>query len=216
MFISLSSSYVSYACGIKQSIINYVENTETNFFDWLCCSMKSINEILEKKEILFEENYIYPNPLNTVSIKFKNFDLLLSHHDITIFDENSINNITIKYNKRYERLINIIKTQNKIFFIRHCLDNNNIEELEIYKFYENIININKYLDFYFILVSDCDNLILNKNLINKKNFIYINLNNYINNDINNETDNYKKIIKKYKYIYEYLNLIGLLINNNYY
>ena len=75
--------------------------------------MKSVNQRLENTPIIFESNYIYPNALNTTSINFKNFDLLVSHHDIHEFNDNSINDITEKYIRRYERLINTIKNQKK-------------------------------------------------------------------------------------------------------
>ena len=98
MYISLSSSYAGNACAIRQSINNYTKNSnETQFFDWLVTSMKSVNQILENTPITFESNYIYPNPLKTTSINFKNFDLLISHHDIHEFNDNSINEITEKY-----------------------------------------------------------------------------------------------------------------------
>lgn len=163
--------------------------------------MKSINELLEGKPILFEETYIYPNQLNTTTIKFLNFDRLISHHDIDKFTNNSINEITEKYTRRYERLINTIKGEKEINFIRYCKDSTYIEEDEIIKFYENIKNINCDLVFKFILISDYDDLIIPDNLINNENFIYINLNNFIDEEVINETNDYFKIIKKYKCIF---------------
>jgi hypothetical protein len=202
MYLSLSSSYTGYACAIKQSIINYTTNSsETQFFDWLVTSMKSVNQILENTPILFESKYTYQNPLNTVSINFKNFDLLTSHHDINEFNDNSINEITEKYIKRKERLIKTIKEQNKINFIRYCINSTNIEEEEILLFYKNIENINPNLVFNFILISDCNDLIIPKNLL-RDNFIYINLNNYLDDDIINETNAYYKIIKTYKCVFD--------------
>jgi hypothetical protein len=147
MFLSLSSSYSGNACAVRQSIENYYENNETQFFDWLVCSMKSVNEILEGKPILFEDKYEYPNPLNTTSINFLNFDKLISHHDINEFNENSINEITEKYTRRYERLISTIQNKEQIFFIRYCKNLDDIEEEEIIKFYKNIIRINRNLSF---------------------------------------------------------------------
>jgi hypothetical protein len=202
MYISLSSKYAGNACAIAQSIINYVGKNKTQFFDWLVCSLKSINEVLEGKEILFEENYIYPNPLNTTSINFKNFHLLTSHHDINVVEENSIKEITEKYKRRYNRLIENINNETNIFFIRYCKDNNDIEENEINNFYENIIRINNNLNFHFILVSDYDNINISENLLLKKNFKYINLKDFYNDDIINEKDDYCKTIKSYKCIYE--------------
>ena len=200
MYFSLSSSYAGNASAVKQSITNYTANNcETQFFDWLVVSMKSVNEVLEGKPILFETNYIYPNSLNTTSINFLNFDLLISHHDIHEFNDNSINEITEKYTRRYDRLITTIKEQQNIYFIRYCKNADNLEEQEIIKFYKNIININANLVFKFILISDCDNLIIPNNLL-IDNFIYINLNNYID-DILNEENEYFKIIKKYKCVF---------------
>ncbi len=57
MYLSLSSSYTSNACAVRQSIINYTTNSnETHFFDWLVTSMKSVNQILENRPIIFESN----------------------------------------------------------------------------------------------------------------------------------------------------------------
>ena len=202
MYISLSSSYASNACAIRQSIINYTKDPgETHFFDWLVTSLKSVNEVLEGKHILFETNYTYPNPLNTTSINFKNFDLLISHHDIEKFNDNSINEITEKYIRRYERLINTIKEQKKINFIRYCKNSTDIEEDEILKFYKNVKNINTNLLFNFILISDNNDLVIPNSLL-KDNFIYINLNNYIDDDILNEKNLYFKTIKTYKCVFD--------------
>ena len=202
MYLSLSSSHSCNACAVRQSIINYTtKSNETQFFDWLVTSMKSVNQILENTPIIFESNYIYPNALNTTSINFKNFDLLTSHHDIKEFNDNSINEITEKYIRRKERLITTIKEQTKINFIRYCKNQQNIEEEEILKFYKNVKNINTNLLFNFILISDNNDLVIPNSLL-KDNFIYINLNNYIDDDILNETNTYFKIIKTYKCIFD--------------
>jgi hypothetical protein len=202
MYLSLSSSYAGNACAVRQSIINYTTNSnETHFFDWLVTSMKSVNQILENTPIIFESNYIYPNPLNTTSINFKNFDLLTSHHDIHEFNDNIINEITEKYIRRYERLINTIKEQKYINFIRYCKNSTNIEEEEILIFYKNIKNINPNLRFNFILISNYNDLVIPNSLL-KDNFIYINLNNYVDDDIVNETNEYYKIIKTYKCVFD--------------
>ena len=198
MYISLSSSYAGNACAVHESITKYISTSnKTLFFDWLVTSMKSVNQVLENMPIIFETESMRPNTLNTTSINFKNFDLLISHHDIHDFNDNSINEITNKYIRRYERLINTIKEQEKINFIRYCKNQQNLEEKEIYTFYKNIKNINPNLLFNFILISDDNDLVIPNNLL-KDNFIYINLNNYVDDDIVNETNDYNKIIKKYK------------------
>jgi hypothetical protein len=203
MYISLSSSYAGNACAVHESIIKYNISTsnKTLFFDWLVTSMKSVNQVLENMPIIFETESMRPNTLNTTSINFKNFDLLISHHDIHDFNDNSINEITNKYIRRYERLINTIKEQEKINFIRYCKNQQNLEEKEIYTFYKNIKNINPNLIFNFILISDDNDLVIPNNLL-KDNFIYINLNNYVDDDIVNETNDYNKIIKKYKCVFD--------------
>ena len=173
--------------------------------------MKSVNQILENTPILFDSNYIYPNPLNHTTINFLNFDLLISHHDIIQINDNSINDITEKYIRRYERFINTIKEQTSINFIRYCNNSTNIEENEILNFYKNIYNINPNLQFNFILISDCNDLIIPNNLLDntlekcegvKHNFIYINLNNHIDDDVINETHRQKQIIKMYKCVFD--------------
>jgi hypothetical protein len=201
MYISLASSYSGNACAVKQSIINYSNNKETQFFDWLVTSMKSVNQILENTSIIFETTYIYPNALNTTTINFKNFDLLVSHHDINVFNNNSINELTEKYTRRYERLIRTIKEQENIFFIRYCKNSDNLEYEEIIKFYKNINIINPNLIFKFILISDDNNLIIPTTIIND-NFMYINLNDYLDDDILKEQNEYIQIIKKYKCIFD--------------
>jgi hypothetical protein len=202
MFISLSSSHIGNACAVHESINNYSSTSnKTLFFDWLVTSMKSVNQILENTPIIFETESIRPNTLNTTSIDFKNFDLLISYHDIHNFNDNSINEVTNKYIRRYERLINTIKEQQKINFIRYCKNQQNLEEQEICAFYKNIKNINPNLLFNFILISDDNDLVIPNNLL-KDNFIYINLNNYVDDDIVNETNDYYKIIKKYKCVFD--------------
>lgn len=121
MFVSLSSSYAGNACAIRQSINNYTtQSTKTFFFDWLVTSLKSVNQLLENTPIMFESTYIYPNDGNIVSINFKNFDLLTSHHDMCEVTTISIRDMTDKYTRRYERLLETIKEQNQIYFIRYC------------------------------------------------------------------------------------------------
>ena len=139
--------------------------------------------------------------MNATSINFKNFDLLISHHDIHEYNDSIVKETIEKYNRRYERLINTIKNKKQIFFIRYCKNQNNIEDTEINKFYEKIHIINNNLLFKFILISDCNNIIIPQHLKNKKNFIYINLNDCIDNDIISETNEYFKTIKKYKCIF---------------
>ena len=70
------------------------------------------------------------------------------------------------------------------------------------KFYKYIKDINSKLLFNFILISHCGNLVLPNNLLKKNDFIFINLNNYIDNDTLKETNNYLKIVKSYKCVFD--------------
>ena len=54
------------------------------------------------------------------------------------------------------------------------------------------------------MISDYNDLIIPNSLLDYK-FIYINLNNYIDDDVLNETNTYFKIIKQYKYVFDIIN-----------
>lgn len=214
-YISLSSSYAGNACAIRKSINNYTsQKSETHFFDWLVTSMKSVNEVLQGKPLMFVNKKIHPNILdkmysNVTTIHFLNFDKLISHHDIKRFNSNKIFNVTELYKRRYVRLLNILKTEKNICFIRHCKGFNDIEEDEIDIFYKNIQKINTNLIFYFVLITDNDDnkMKLPKNLNIKPNFIHINLNNYLNYDtVTNEPDEFQRTIKKHKYIFDVIDI----------
>jgi hypothetical protein len=113
--------------------------------------------------------------------------------------------ITEKYNRRYKRLIHTIKNEKSIFFIRYCKNLNDLDEKQLNQFCNNITNINNNLSFKVILISDCDDLIIPDSLTNNVNFVYINLNCFIDDDIINEPDEYQKKIKQYKCIFNNFN-----------
>ena len=66
-----------------------------------------------------------------------------------------------------------------------------LEKDEILKFYKNIISINENLSFKFILISH-DTLNIPESLIDL-NFIYVNLNEHIDDEVKNEKDEYQKL-----------------------
>jgi hypothetical protein len=174
--------------------------------------MKSINNVITNKKI--EVGHIIDTNLYC-SILFKNFDLLISYHDLEPNSENDIdkiNNVIEKYQRRQERFINYIKNYNKIFFIRYCDKNENIETNEIINFYKNIKNINNKLLFYFILITNNNDLNIPSELFSKKNFLFINLNKHSgNNTIDTDINPFFQIIESYKpltnIIYDKLNNI---------
>lgn len=201
MYISLSSSKVSYACAISQSIIDYVGKGETQFFDWLVCSLKSVNEILEGISIEIDKETRYFNNQKSISVQFKGCHQMTSHHDLPDFSEESIIKMNDKYKRRYIRLIDNIKSITNIKFIRYCRDNTDIEEAQIFRFYDNIKKINNDSNFSFILVTDNNDLNISKEVLELKQFRFINLNNEMDDDTKKESASYSKIVKSYKCIY---------------
>lgn len=185
--ISLSSNIAGPACSIACCIKNffYNNNYKTNFFDYLEISFTSILQILRLKEndinyLSIDENNSFINNTNKKTIMFSNFDKIYSHHDLKAnhsFDE--LNNFFEKYKRRYYRLIDYIKNENIIFFIRYGIEN----ESQICEFIEIIKELNPQLKVYFINIYESNE---NKSIYNKinnlDNFIEINYNDYI--DIN--------------------------------
>ena len=180
--ISLSSSTAGHACAISQCIKKYFYNNEyqTNIFDYLEISLLSIIQILYLNpndiNYLHENNEIISNQDGNKSVKFKNFDKIISHHDLKEnYTEEDYNNFIKKYQRRYYRLYENIKTEDKIFFIRYGIESNNLIEI----FIKKINEINPQLVVYFINVNyDKNNEIINYNI---KNYFYINF--YINENI---------------------------------
>jgi hypothetical protein len=180
--ISLSSSLAGHACAISQCIKKYFYNNEyqTNLFDYLEISLLSIIQFLylDPNDInyLHENNEIISNKDGNKSVKFNNFDKIISHHDLKEnYTHEDYSNFIKKYQRRYYRLYEHIKTEDKIFFIRYGIESNNLIEI----FIKKINEINPQLIVYFINVNyDKNNEVINYNI---KNYFYINF--YINENI---------------------------------
>jgi len=192
--ISLSSNTAGPACAIATSIKKYFYNNnyQTNIFDFLELSLLSIIEILESNNIekdIKTNHFIFDNIKNEKSVKFKNFDKILSHHDLSNnYSESDFINFLEKYKRRYDRFINDIYTQNKIFFIRYGNDDHNL----IIKFINKIKNINPNLELFYI------NLIYDENFneeIDNNNIILINFYNYIDKNKKYSDDSFYRTIE---------------------
>jgi hypothetical protein len=191
-FISLASLHTGYACGIADYLNKYIYNYKKgpDFFDYITVSMKSINEILWYKKIEFEnENlakFMIPNPSDHVFVKFKNFDSMISYHDITekcvndnpneicsnecnIVNNDAIKKMVNKYEKMKYCFIYDIMNEDKIFFIRFAIESADVAEDQIYDFFKNVSLINPNLKYYFILFIDSEVTISNE-LLNHPNF----------------------------------------------
>jgi hypothetical protein len=184
--ISLSSSISGPACAIATIIKKhfYNNNYETNMFDFLEVSLESIIKVLSINnnnlniEDYLKNNYdIIVNNDGNNSVFFNNFDKLISHHDLILnYNEEIFNNFIEKYKRRYNRLINHILNEEKIFFIRFGIE----EKDSIINFINNIKKINNNLEVYFINLYFDEN---NKKLYDDiKNYYYINF--YDNIDFN--------------------------------
>ena len=191
--ISLSSTIAGPACAIAKSIKKYFynDNYQTNMFDYLEISLLSIVQILhlENDDVnyLNLNNEIFLNKDGNNSVKFNNFDKIISHHDLKEkYSEDDYKIFIEKYKRRYYRLLNDIKTQDKIFFIRYGIEDNNI----INNFINKILSINPNLKVYFIIVNYDEK----NQYINDKNYIYINFYNY-NKDIDYNSDLFYRTIQ---------------------
>lgn len=184
--ISLSSYIAGPACAIAFSIKNYFYNSNytTNMFDYLEVSLLSINQVLYLKEndinCLDSNIEMYTNKDNNKTIQFNNFDKLISHHDLKENHSSNEYNLFIeKYKRRYNRLINDLNTENKIFFIRYGIENKN----DIFNFINKVNSINSKLDIYFInIIYDENNFLYDDDLLKLNNFYLVNF--YYHNDIN--------------------------------
>ena len=200
--ISLSANIAGPACAIACSIKQkfYNNNYVTNMFDYLEISLTSIIQILLLKSgdinYLHLNNEFLKNKNDKTSVKFLNFNNIISHHDLNDnFTDNDYNNFIEKYKRRYYRLINDIKNENKIFFIRYGIEDINTINL----FINTVKNLNPNLNFYFI------------NIINDKTYnnIYIDYENYylINYYNPSQIDEdlfYKTLKYDWKNVYDYI------------
>lgn len=206
--ISLSSNIAGPACAVALSIKKYYNNDyKTNFFDFLEVSLLSIIQVLQTKDIdniLRGNNKIILNKDDKNSVFFNNFDKMISHHDLLkIYTDFDYNNLIDKYKRRYERLINSIKEEKIIYFIRYGFEDSNI-----IKYFINSINkINPNLEIYFINVNyDINNLDINNLNKNIKNYYYVNFNNYIDSEMKYSDDMFYKTLEfKWDIVFDLIN-----------
>jgi hypothetical protein len=144
--ISLSHNEHGTSSSISVAIKKFIYNDDkrTDFFDFLLVSMKSINEVLLGKEFECIKN----QDENKKTVRFKNF-----HHMISDDNLENISELIEKYNRRRERLLEDIKNNDTIYFVRFCRNIRNIEENEIAHFLTIVKNMNPNLKIHFILVT---------------------------------------------------------------
>lgn len=164
--ISLSAGMAGPACAIATSIKKYFYNgsKQTDMFDYLEISLLSIIQILLLKDnsdnniinTITNNNTFSPNVNGCQTVTFNNFDRIISHHDLKEkYDKCDYIEFIDKYKRRYYRLIECLKTENKIFFIRYGHEN----QLQLQEFIRIIREINPICEFYIInLIYDETNI----------------------------------------------------------
>ena len=200
--ISLSSNTAGPACAIATSIKKYFYNNnyQTNIFDFLELSLLSIIQILESNNIekdINNNHLIIDNINNAKSVEFKNFDKIISHHDLlNNYSENDFILFLQKYKRRYYRFINDILNNDKIFFIRYGNDDYDL----IVKFINKIKSMNPNLKVIYI------NIIYDENSnieLDNDNFILINFFKYIDKSKKYSDDSFFRTIEyKWNIIYD--------------
>ena len=158
----------------------------------------NINNEVNINNDKISKNYFVKNDNNT-TVYFKNFNKILSHHDLPIdYNKDDYDNIINKYARRHQRLFDDIKNEDEIYFIRFGNEDSNI----IYNFIEKIKELNPNLKFTFV------HLIYDENITdyirtNDNKYICINLYYHIDkNKIYSEDLYFKMIEMDWKFIYD--------------
>lgn len=184
-------------CDVAFNIKKYTNNDNpTHFFDWVRTDFKCVLFILKLTNFrsLFnirnfkidKQSYAHDNQ---ICITLKNFErdnlTMLFHHDIPLKDYSVVEmcsesqNFITKYHRRYDRLIELIKSDKKIIFIHRATIQFDYEN-DIECFHKKLRNINKDIIFCLvILIEEEENEIFIKN----EKYLKINLSYFINKNI---------------------------------
>jgi hypothetical protein len=154
-FISIGSK-----CNVKHQIDKHLQKRETLFFDWVGTDMETVNILLQTKNLktYFCENNIIKSENNingAARLYIKNLPKCVFIHDVPFhYSKKDIIQFIDKYTRRFNRLMEFIKSKKKLYFIRY----GKIEENEKNIFCQAIYNINKNCRFYLIsIVSEQEN-----------------------------------------------------------
>jgi predicted ATP-dependent protease len=101
-FISIGT-----ACNVKHQIDKHCGKKNTLFFDWLMTDMKSVITIISSNIDTILENVVKEPD----GIYIKSLSYCVAIHD-------SMDDFVEKYNRRYARLMETIKSDKKIYFLR--------------------------------------------------------------------------------------------------
>jgi len=208
--ISLSSNIAGPACGIASSIKRYFYNgsKQTDMFDYLELSLLSIIQVLllDNIDLISYNNSFLPNINDCHSVTFNNYDRMISHHDLKIdYNEVDYINFIEKYKRRYFRLIESIKTEDIIFFIRYGEE----DTAQLMEFTSIIKKLNPSCDFYIInIIYNDSNNNLKNNTLNPiiSNVHVINFYDYLDKDIIYNSDLYYRMMQfNWRVVYDFIN-----------
>lgn len=157
MYISLGS-----ACNVKYQIDKYTNKSQpTHFFDWLMTSFESVNQLMSATSIapyldpatfkVESKNTITRHRRLTIhnTITFGALHSCVSIHDIVgKCDKAAINAFVEKYTRRYERLLEEIRSGRKIVFIY----NGAVTEEQAQEFVRNVLRIHPSCPFTLVIV----------------------------------------------------------------
>ena len=209
--ISLSYNNAGYACSIASSLKNKYNNV-TNFFDYLVVDMKTINDIINLRDLnllLNNHNFEDQMTFKNRTVTWNNFSKMISYHDLVHnFDEELYNNFKLKYLRRYYRLMNDIFNEKIIFFIRF----GKTEYNEIKEFIYNIKNINKKLIIYFINVDYDDYNTQTIYYEDIKEYIYINFKNINTKEVVHDDLYFRSMDFNWDYVFNKIEELSKIYN----
>jgi hypothetical protein len=145
MLVSLASHRGGFACGIASAIERIASRERaTLFFDWVACSIKSINEVLiENKALVFEDDRRRSTNTHCI-LYFKGFHKLCTVHDFTFdnfSDPATRHGVVEKYTRRKERFLQTLQNENQILFFRYVDNDNDLQSDELLRFDDFINNL---------------------------------------------------------------------------
>jgi hypothetical protein len=139
-------------CQVKFNIDRLFKEGETIFFDWLITDFKSVLYILKNinnEHLITNSKFtcedVYMTAKNVDCHKIENIDFkMISLHDFpsNINYMESMDEYILKYNRRLDRLKNLINSNENVHMI-HCIDHKYTDGYIIT--YDDIFNYKKYL-----------------------------------------------------------------------
>jgi hypothetical protein len=151
---------IGHNCLPKYQINKYIGDAETLFFDWIETDMSSVISIMNSENldnILKPENIVldlkFPTHNKNSRINILPLSKCVSIHDLVLdYTEQDIIDFISKYKRRFERIREHIKTENRIFFLRW----GPITPDELRMFNTAILNINTKCTFYVVSITESD------------------------------------------------------------